>query len=318
MKKHFYLLGILCAAALFFTACGEDDDDSMDSNDTIKKGDLEFPARKGGSSIVITHVGTLNDNTGLRGVNYSVEWDIEKRAQRWSCYKMYNAVNRSNVTRYKASNDGSMSSTCQYPNDLDIPGQYKLTIDPYKYSGYDHGHICPSADRLSSKEANYQTFFMTNMQPQYGDKDNTGRYDFNGGIWGDLETQVRQWAARFDTLYVCKGGTIDRDDQIIEYVCQSSHQNTRVNANHVPVPKYFFMAVLGRTGNNFKATGFWISQEGWDRNKRSTSNKNYAVNIATIQNNTGIDFFCSLPDDIESQVENVTYSQMQREWSWIK
>jgi endonuclease G len=291
----------LCAAALFFTACSEDDDDSIDSNDTIKKGDLEFPARKGGSSIVITHVGTLNDKSGLTGVNYSVEWDIEKHAQRWSCYKMYNAVNRSNVTRYKASNDGSMSSTCQYPNDLDIPGQYKLTIDPYKYSGYDHGHICPSADRLSSKEANYQTFFMTNMQPQYGDKDNTGRYDFNGGIWGDLETQVRQWAARFDTLYVCKGGTIDRDDQIIEYVCQSSHQNTRVNANHVPVPKYFFMALVSQTTKGIRGIAFWMEHLDEDRSGDKLSQ--YAISIDELENKTGLDFFCNLPDDTENSVE---------------
>ena len=318
MKKHFLLLSMLSAIALIFTACSKDDSDSSYSNDSIKKDNLQFPAPKGGASIIIDHYCVLNDKSGITGLNYSVEWDTEKKAQRWSCYKMYNTVNANNVQRYKATNDGSMSPTCQYPNDLNLPEQYRLTIDPYKYSGFDHGHIFPSADRLSSKESNYQTFFMTNMQPQYGDRDNTGRYDFNGGIWGDLETQVRQWAPRFDTLYVCKGGTIDRDDQIIEYVCQSSHQNTRVNANHVPVPKFFFMAVLGRTGNNFKATGFWISQEGWDSSKRSTSNKDYAVNIATIQNNTGIDFFCNLPDDIESQVENVTYAQMQREWSWVK
>lgn len=318
MKKHFFLLSMLSAIALIFTACSKDDSDGGYSNDSIKKGNLQYPAPKGGASIIIDHYCVLNDKSGITGLNYSVEWDTEKKAQRWSCYKMYNTVNANNVQRYKATNDGSMSPTCQYPNDLNLPEQYRLTIDPYKYSGFDHGHIFPSADRLSSKESNYQTFFMTNMQPQYGDRDNTGRYDFNGGIWGDLETQVRQWAPRFDTLYVCKGGTIDRDDQIIEYVCQSSHQKTRVNANHVPVPKFFFMAVLGRTGNNFKATGFWISQEGWDSSKRSTSNKDYAVNIATIQNNTGIDFFCNLPDDIESQVENVTYAQMQREWSWVK
>jgi endonuclease G len=35
------------------------------------------------------------------------------------------------------------------------------------------------------------------------------------------------------------------------------------------------------------------------------SRKNYAVSIDTLEELTGIDFFCNLPDDIEEQVESV-------------
>ena len=279
--------------------------DGPGAGDTpINSGKLEFPAAKGGNSIVVTHMAALNDNTGLTETNYSIEWDTNIRAQRWCCYKMYNTTNKKNVTRYYANNDGSLSSTCQYPNDPDLPEAYRLTIDPYITSGYDHGHICASADRMCSTASNYQTFFITNMQPQ--------KNAFNAGIWASMETKVRAWATQFDTLYVCKGGTIDQADHIIEYVCKSSHQSTRVNENHVPVPRYFFMAVLGRTGNNLKATGFWINQE----DNSSTSLIDYAVTIADLQEKTGIDFFCNLPDDIESSIENVSISQMQSEWSW--
>jgi endonuclease G len=142
---------------------------------------------------------------------------------------------------------------------------------------------------------------MTNMQPQYGDRDNTGRYDFNGGIWSDLETQVRQWAASFDTLYVCKGGTIDRDDQIIEYVCQGSHQKTRVNVNHVPVPKYFFMALVRQTTKGINGIAFWMEHLNEDRSSDLLGQ--YAISIDKLENKTGIDFFCNLPDDTENAVE---------------
>ena len=306
MKKHYYLLGILCAVALVFTSCNKDNEDDNFNQDPIKKGNLQFPALKGGTSIVIDHYAVLNDKSGIVGLNYSVEWDTEKNAQRWSCYKMYNTVNVNNVVRYSASNDGSLSPTCQYPNDEDLAPKYRMSIDPYKYSGYDHGHICPSADRLSSSRTNYQTFYITNMQPQLN--------DFNAGIWEDMEAQVRIWAGKFDTLYVCKGGTIDKASHIYEYVCNSSHQSTRVNENYIPVPKYFFMAVLGRTGNNFKATAFWINQ----RTYSSNSLRSYVKTVAELQQETGIDFFCNLPDDIENQVENVTHVQMQREWDWTK
>ena len=128
------------------------------------------------------------------------------------------------------------------------------------------------------------------MQPQNN--------KFNAGIWATMENQIRTWANNFDTLFVCKGGTIDKAEHIIEYVCGKSHQATRVNADHVPV----------------KATGFWIAQD----NYTSTDLKSYAVTIQALQNNTGIDFFCNLPDDIENQVETVAHSQMEKEWVWIK
>jgi endonuclease G len=142
------------------------------------------------------------------------------------------------------------------------------------------------------------------MQPQNN--------KFNAGIWAQMESQVRTWANNFDTLFVCKGGTIDKAEHIIEYVCQKSHQSTQVNGDYIPVPKYFFMAVLGKKGSSFKATGFWIAQDNYN----DTKLKSYAVTIQALQKSTGIDFFCNLPDDIENEVENVAQSQMEKEWVW--
>lgn len=298
--------------AFAFTACSSDDNDSGTPpapSQTIASGDLEMPMPKGGKSIIISHSAKLNDKSGFTGLNYRVEWDTDKRSQRWSCYKMFNSVNANNVQRYSADNNGSMAPDCQYPNDPDMPAEFRFNVDPYKYSGYDHGHIFPSADRLSSKESNYQTFFLTNMQPQTN--------DFNAKIWAHMEAQVRVWAAKFDTLYVCKGGTIDKADYIVEYVCGNSHQTTRVNTNHVPVPRYFYMAVLGRKGDAFKATAFWISQSSYNSKSSSNSLKLYATTISDIQNKTGIDFFHNLPDDIENSVENISLSQMYQEWTWV-
>ena len=318
--KHFQLL-LSAALLMVFVACGDDSNDyniggkrgtdtpvqpdqRQSSGPEIAKHNLEFPALKGGNSIVIVHNGMLNDTYKKSGVNYSVEWDTKIKAQRWSCYQMYadNYKSGSQVSRYNADNDGSLSPECQYPNDQDISTQYRLTIDPYKYSGYDHGHICPSADRQRAVEGNYQTFYITNMQPQNN--------KFNAGIWAQMESQVRTWANNFDTLFVCKGGTIDKAEHIIEYVCQKSHQSTQVNGDYIPVPKYFFMAVLGKKGSSFKATGFWIAQDNYN----DTKLKSYAITIKQLENNTGIDFFCNLPDDIEKEVENVSQSQMLNDW----
>lgn len=257
---------------------------------------LEFPKLKGDPSVVVVHRAVLNGKTKEEGVNYCVEWDTELNSQRWSCYQLYSSVNyntASNVARYYAENTGTLLPACQYPNDPDLPVQYRWAEDPYKFSGYDHGHICPSADRLRATECNYQTFFITNMQPQYN--------KFNAGLWEKMEEDVRNWVRQGDTLYVCKGGTIDNPDYILEYINRNSHQPTRVNKEHIPVPLFFYMALVCRKGDVWQGMAYWVKQYNEDHS--NDNRRGYAITIDRLEELTGIDFFCNLPDDVEDKVE---------------
>lgn len=312
-------LFFLFACALAFTACGGDDDVYLPPKDNSKIDDgtsvntnknttgpieaktrYEFPHLASGNNVVVVHKGILNDKIGETGVNYCIEWDYGIHAQRWSCYILYDKVNWSsgnNVERYKATTDGSLSQYCQYPNDIDLEEKYRLTADPYVRNGFDHGHICPSADRQRATEANKQTFFITNMQPQYS--------NFNGSNndaainqrspWFRLETQLRTWASSCDTMYVCKGGTIDNGN-----ILQTITDKT-IGKNTIPVPKYFFVALFGKKGTKYKAIGFWMEHVSSYSSQRPLSE--YAVSVDELEKLTGIDFFCNLPDDIENTVE---------------
>ncbi|MBQ8656621.1 MAG: DNA/RNA non-specific endonuclease [Prevotella sp.] len=259
---------------------------------------LEFPKLKGGSSIPVVHTATLNSRTGETGINYTVEWDTDIHAQRWSCYQMYESIAVSNTSRYTVTPKGSLTSDSQYPNDEFLSSQYQFTQEPYWGTGYDHGHICPSADRLGSYECNRQTFYLTNMQPQVN--------GFNAGIWEKMESQVRTWnrGSFRDTLYVVKGGTIDSDANIIKYVGSG--------ANKIPVPKYFFMALLCKNSQGYKALGFWIQHSG--NISENDPLANYAVNIDELEEKTGIDFFCNLPDDVEDKIESLAVDNVKRAW----
>ena len=308
MMKTYRLL-ILFIASTVMAACGGDGEDIIVERNTQPKVSeepaknenrnatgvtaaqtrLEFPHLKGGKSLVIVHRAQLNRTQD--GINYCVEWDTEKNAQRWSCYQMYSGVNYNssyNVSRYNAENNGSLAADCQYPNDPDLPEDYRMTADPYKYNGFDHGHICPSADRLRSTESNYQTFYITNMQPQWN--------VFNAGIWEVMESQVRTWAASSDTLYVCKGGTIDKEEYTLRYLTDQIK-----GENRIPIPRYFFMALLSRKGSSYKALAFWV--EHLNEDHKTDPLKGYAISIDKLEELTGIDFFCNLPDDIEDTVE---------------
>lgn len=45
-------------------------------------------------------------------------------------------------------------------------GWYRVVTSDYTNSGFDRGHLCPSADRTKSEEDNSATFLMTNIAPQ--------------------------------------------------------------------------------------------------------------------------------------------------------
>ncbi len=316
---------LLCASTLFIS-CGDDENDynlggskttpqpsntggSSNSNNENSSADvatvikrLEFPKTQSkNGSFVIVHNALLNVKTGERGVNYCVEWDPVIHAQRWCCYQMYGKMvngvmqgtNGEYTTRYYADNDGSGSIYCQYPNDTCTQTKYFFTKDPFKGSGYDHGHICPSADRLGSAEANYQTFFLTNMMPQYN--------GFNAGVWASMEKKVRNWSSNFDTLYVCKGGSIDKSENIVKYLGSGD--------NKIPVPRYFFMALLGKNSNGYTAMAFWI-----DCNSTNENLNNYVINIDALEEKTDIDFFCNLPDEMETWVESLPIEAIKAKW----
>ena len=316
---------LLATTLLALVSCGEDSNDYNYKKDKDNASDivtdsrqkvgpieaqtnLEFPALKQSGTIVLVHKAVLNDQTKEQGINYAVEWDTSKRTQRWTCYKAYSNIIRSstsskNVSRYYTNNGEILTPTSQYPNDPDLPATYQFTNDPYKGSGYDHGHICPSADRLRSTAANYQTFFLTNMQPQtkaLNGSHNTIPADYSP--WFRIEDRIRTWAMQSDTLYVCKGGYIG-----------SSTTTIGSGANKIPVPSYFFVALLSKRGATYKAVGFWMKHESNYTKQAPLSS--YTMNIRELESKTGMDFFCNLKDETERDIENADMSDILNDWT---
>ncbi len=212
-------------------------------------------------------------STADYGITFSLEWSYKDKANRWTCYQLH-AGN-------KGGNAGRNDS---FREDPEIPVQYRSTLADYKGSGFSRGHLCPSSDRQCSVEQNKQTFFLSNMQPQW--------QNHNGVLWANFEDRVREWADVCDTLYVVKAATI-RSDQVYEEKCNDV----------LPVPKYFYMALLqyDKSTNEYQAMALWTVHE--NRSIKGANFKDYAITIDELEERTGIDFFCNLPDDIEDKVE---------------
>ena len=83
-----------------------------------------------------------------------------------------------------SSSRGSAPRQNDFRADNTLPsGWYQVNENDYSGSGFDRGHMTPSADRTSTVADNSATFFMTNMIPQAPGN--------NQGPWEKLESYLR-------------------------------------------------------------------------------------------------------------------------------
>jgi len=82
-----------------------------------------------------------------------------------------------------------------HPDD-GLSSSERSELSDYSRSGYDRGHLSPSAD-MSTPTAQHECFTLANMVPQNGDN--------NRGIWADIENATRQLAKEKKELYVITG-----------------------------------------------------------------------------------------------------------------
>lgn len=150
----------------------------------------------------------------------------------------------------------------------------------YSNSGYDRGHLCPAADQKWSDEAMRHCFVMANMCPQ--------KHELNSGAWKTLEDKERVWAAR-DGVVVIAAGPIYSDDD-----------TERIGKIGVRVPSAFFKVFLAPYATPMRAIGFIYPNMTAPGNMES-----YSCTVDEVEKITGLDFFSSLPDDIENEVESV-------------
>lgn len=241
---------------------------------------------------------------GVQILNYALEWDNTKRHANWVAFTFDTTTSADNVKRTDAWSVAPK-----------LPAEMQVQESDHKNDGFDKGHLCASEDRVYLKEANEQTFYYSNMSPQLK--------DFNGGFWRKLETRVQTWGRStadgvYDKVYVTKGGTLNK--------LLKNFKGTTVNggtpttdANGFTIhglacPEYYFMAVLSQKDDVFHAIAFLVPhKEGMTENPSSDELKEYVVSVDKLEEETGIDFFCNLPDVLENEVEAACNLN---DWAW--
>ena len=147
----------------------------------------------------------------------------------------------------------------------------------YSYSGYDRGHMAPAGDMKWDEEAMRESFYMTNICPQVK--------ALNTGAWNKLEGRVREWAKRDSVLIVATGPIL-------------GDSMPTIGDSKVAVPPRFFKIVMASHTSPMRAIAFIYD------NARATGKlEDHAVSVDEVEEATGIDFFSTLPDEIEDAIE---------------
>jgi endonuclease G len=166
------------------------------------------------------------------------------------------------------------------------PGTYQVTPADYSGSGYDRGHVVPSADRNRTEDDNSATFLMTNIIPQTPEN--------NRGPWRELENHIRDLVYQYDhSLHLYAGvygerGTLEQGD--------------------VTVPSRLWKIVIiydrmddGRLG--LTGSTQVIAVDMPNRDVVSEDWRDYQTSIDRIEIATGYDFLADMPEGLEAVLE---------------
>lgn len=231
--------------------------------------------RENDAYIYKTYYTTLTRGGYVR--NFSVCYDIQKRVSHWVAYPLTRNYVEPIVTR---TNAWSYDPNSQLP---EIPVRYQFNVQNTYGTGDARGHQCPSADRYSNEATNAMTFYSTNIMPQ--------NYDFNSGVWVDLENKIRDVRARNsrDTIFVVTG-THFAGNRFI-----TARDGTRIgypsNCWKVLLRGSGGKAVWDCSADELYGIGFWFANDA----SNTASLRSYATSIADIEQKTGFSFFRNLP-----------------------
>lgn len=169
-------------------------------------------------------------------------------------------------------------------------GSDAVTPDDYRGSGYDRGHLVPSADMAWNKEAMKETFKMSNVSPQ--------ARNFNQGIWRELEEVIRSWAKKYKQLYVVSGPVLTQPIK-------------GTIGDNVSIPAAYFKVILDLSDPEKKGIAFVMPNE-----VSYEPLYEYAITIDEAEEITGIDFF---PDLMTAELEEKLEGEMNKDlWSFNK
>lgn len=185
-----------------------------------------------------------------------------------------------NCTAYELTRN-ELNGTAERSNEFLLDPGVKGCPSPQDYtgSGMDRGHLVPARDLKWSEEAMRQSFMLTNVAPMHK--------ALNEGGWAKLEEKVREWTARDSALLVFTGPVVAEGD-------------TTLASGRVTVPSAYYKVIIAPCVRPTRVIAF-IYPNGHSGGRL----QHYAVSVDEVEHRTGLDFFPTLPDEEQQQIESL-------------
>lgn len=219
--------------------------------------------------------GDPSDEYFLDEQAFVLSYSPERRVPNWVAWQL----DRKHLGHVRRKND--------FRADLALPARfYRVKDSDYSHSGYDRGHLCPSADRQDSAEDNSRTFLFTNIAPQL--------HELNAGPWEQLERYARQRVQHGALLYVVAGGVFNAPTATIG------------NGVAVPAESFKIIVVLkqeqgpGDVDENTEVLAVSMPNQRGVGDHEWTE---FVTSVDAIEQRTGYDFLNAVPERVQRVIE---------------
>jgi endonuclease G, mitochondrial len=237
----------------------------------------------GNPSSAVANSTSYPNNYLMTKTQYTMSYNNSKKTCNWVSWQCSSAW------------IGSAARQDDFRNDTSLPsGWVQVGGTDFSGSGFDRGHMCPSADRTSSTTDNSATFLMTNMVPQAPVN--------NQQTWANLENYCRTLVNAGNELYIIsgpwgQGGT------------GSSGAKSTISSKNIVVPAYVWKVIVVLPVGSSDVTRITSSTRViavWMPNNQSVSSAwgGYRKTVDYIESQTGYDFLSNVSTTIQSAIES--------------
>lgn len=203
---------------------------------------------------------------------FSLSYNKERGTANWVAWHL------------EKSNIGKAERTNAFAPDMTLPAEWWIRPTDYTGSGYDQGHLVPSADRSDSEESNTQTFLMSNMQPQVP--------KLNQQTWRYLEDYTREIIKKDSEAYIYAG-------------CYGDKGRIKQKVT-IPERCFKIIVVLANGDDDLKRVNQTTRVIAVNMpNDESVSQRwrTYLTTVDEIEKNTGFDFLSNVPERVQKVIE---------------
>lgn len=215
------------------------------------------------------------DNYLLVKPQYALSYNNSTRIPNWVSWQL----NQSWLGKVPRRNDFR-------PDESLPPGWYQVVPSDYNNSGFDRGHMTPSADRSNNQDNNSATFLMTNILPQAPDN--------NQGPWAELEVYCRELARQGQELYIVAGG----------YGRKRAIARGKIVA---PARTWKVIVVLDQPGQGVaditSETRVIAVDMPNNQGIKTADWRSFRVSVDQVEAKTGYDLLSNLPESVQQVVE---------------